>query len=679
MSIKKYGWQKIMDLRQTPVARKVEVADGTREQKILDALLPYSKLKTQSNLKQVQIENVTRNTSIAFVLLPEWAVNFPPYNLARLAAVAKQAGYRTHAYDLNAKANQDQCNWEGLDFNPWSGTRDWKWVGQSYWNDLHQYVEPFLKKYVDIILEQNFTAVGFCLYYCNAEPTKWMARELKRRRPDIKIIIGGPDTQNGYWTPEPEYDYIVTGEGEQMLLDILEHIESGKPLDKQMHIRQQEGERLNLDMLPAPDYSYFPPEDYGIPNGINFELSRGCIAKCVFCAETHFWKYRGRLADKVVNELVDLYYNRGVDVVWFLDSLVNGNLKELRAFCKGIIASGIKINWTGYARCDERMDLEFFQDLADSGCISLSFGIESGSEQILKDMDKGTTVAEIEQNLLDGARVGVEAFSTWIMGFPTERPQHVYETMTMMWRMRNSALSVIAAGGGFNIPPETIVAQHMARFGVAEVNYEGAWITKDFGNTKINRLIRLKSVAILLQRLKNERHITFGDRPSVAHHYQLEFFEQDLREIEYEQFDFNIINTGKGQLADSVVNEIWPLLRMLWRTRGAYRIQIQFDPQLDDGEFGAQISCDFSAQIQFEIDKSGAWTADFNYVHKQRPNSWHYLNFRGAKSVASDRARQLSGNTEVIEDFDHHYQTTMDQYKDLDLSFDYHYTGQGQW
>jgi radical SAM superfamily enzyme YgiQ (UPF0313 family) len=229
-------------------------------------------------------------------------------------------------------------------------------------------------------------------------------------------MIGGPQCHQSYWQPEPEYDYIITGEGEQLLLEALEEIESGRRTGQQRWLRQIEGERLDLDQLPPPDYSYFDPLDFGFPNGVNAELSRGCTAKCVFCSETHFWKYRGRQARNILEEVADLYFNRGVNVIWFLDSLVNGNLNELRAFCKGVIAREMKIAWTGYARCDGRMDLEYYKDLAASGCISLSYGIESGSTRVLADMDKGVTVEEMEQNLRHGKEVGVEAFSNWIIG-----------------------------------------------------------------------------------------------------------------------------------------------------------------------------------------------------------------------------------------------------------------------
>lgn len=676
-----FGWDKIQSLGKSENKPKPLEYDDSREKRILEALMPYSRLKPQQNLTEVEIENVTRKTSVAFMILPEWATKFPPYNVARLAAVAKNAGYKTYAFDLNAKAYRQHKKWPGLDFDPWSGTRDWKWRAPYYLTDLHPYMEKFFNSYVDKLIELDVTAVGFTLYYCNAEPTKWMAQELKRRKPDIKIIVGGPDTQNGFWQPEPYYDYIVTGEGEKLLLQVLSHIEQGMPLEKQMHLRQVEGERLNLDTVPAPDYSYFDSSDYDLPNGVNFELSRGCTAKCVFCNETHFWKYRGRMSSSVVTEILDLYNNRGIDVVWFLDSLVNGNLKELRAFAKGIIASGAKISWTGYARCDERMDLEYLQDLADSGCIALSFGIESGSENVLKDMDKGVTVKEIEQNLRDCAKVGIEAFSTWVTGFPTETTQDFYETMTLIWRNRNTCLTHIpSGGGGFNVTAESIVGQNFKRFNIANATYEDNWIKEDFTNSKYHRMIRIKMFSIFVEHLLNKKNIKFGDRPGIVKHFDLKFRRQLQFEIEFEKFDFNIIQSGISPFADSLMNEVFALLRLFYRTRGSFEIQIRFNPELDLPEFSDRLGGDFDAVIDFAIDDIGFYQANVRYKFKQRDDAWKWFDYSTAKSVGIDRARKLSGTTENFEEsWQKRYEYVMETYPKLDFSFEFNKLFKGKW
>jgi hypothetical protein len=675
--------KKLFEIRNlNPVKRKEEDFDE-KHRLTLEAIKPYARAVPQSNLTPVNIDYISRKTSIVFLLMPEWAHNFPPYNVARLAAITKAAGFETHAFDLNAKAFKDHESW-GLDYNPWAGNRDWKWRSPHYEQELKPHVEPFLQQYIDKIVEINPTVVGLTLYYCNEEASKWIAKELKRRIPNLIIMVGGPTCHQSYWQPPEEYDYIVSGEGEKMLIEALEEIESGSIKPRPVWFRQEDGQRLDLDSVPSPDYSYFPPSDYSVPNGVNAEISRGCTAKCVFCSETHYWKYRGRMARNIIDELADLYYNRGVDVVWFIDSLVNGNLKELRAFAKGVVARGMKLNWTGYARCDGRMDLDYYKDLVASGCFSLNYGIESGSNRVLADMDKGVTVDEIEQNLRDGASVGVEAFTNWIVGFPTERPQDLYDSMQLVWRNRNNKISSIAPGMGFIIPPDTIIAQAVGKFNVAKNYFENNWITNDYANSKVHRLVRLKIFNILLIHLINNDNHDFTSRPNIKQSYTLLLKNRTPREIEFEQFDFNICNTGQGNFADTVANEVWPLLRMLWRTRGAFKLNLVFDPQQDSNEFGWNLSSNFTANIEFEINELGQWHADFDYKFVQADNAWSFNDFSTATSVAASRARKLAvpGSTgQVVYDDverDHHLEL-LEQRRTLDFSFEYKYSNNGQW
>lgn len=677
------GFGKLFKLRvANPKARSSDEFDD-KHTKMMAAILPYAKSNPQKNLSGVVTGDVIRKTSVMFMLMPQWAKLFAPYNVARLAAMTKAAGYKTYAVDLNAKAAKDLVNWP-IDYDPWSGSRDWKWLGETYHNEIHPHLLPLLQKYLDDIAEKKPAVIGFTLYYCNEEPTKWMAQEIKKRFPDIILMVGGPQCHQSYWTPIPEFDYIVSGEGEKMILEILEEIESGNRPTEQQWARQEEGERLNLDSLPRPDYSYFDPAEYGMPNGINAELSRGCVAKCVFCSETHFWKFRGRQATSIIEEVSELYHTRGVDVIWFLDSLVNGNLNELRAFAKGIVASGIKMHWTGYARCDGRMDSEYFQDLADSGCLSLSYGIESGSDKVLSSMNKGVTVKEIEQNLRDGSSVGIEAFTNWIVGFPTEDHQDFYETLALIWRNRNNKITDIAGGHGFTIPPDTIVGQASEDYGIIKAYYLNNWINEDFTNSKIHRLIRVKSFNMFLHFLIDRVGISCsGTRPTIASFYTLNTRITEFKDIEFEQFAFDIIKTG-DKFADSLMNEIWPLLRIFWKTIGAYDIEIIYDPVKDLQEFSDRLVANYTAKYIFSIDDQGNWSADFAFDYKQDDNAWRYSDYSRADSVAASRARQLadpkSGGkvTWTIEKYKKHM-VLLDDLVNRDFSFTHQYSDTGKW
>lgn len=651
--------------------------------KIMDAIMPFARKAKQKNLTTIAINNVTRKSRIRFFLLPEWAKNFPPYNLARLLSVVKRAGYCADAVDLNARAWSQHTTWD-IDFDPWHGSKEWRWMGDSYYTHLHEHMVLMLEEQIKQIGEDGVTVVGFSLYYCNQSPTDWMAAEIKRRYPHIKIIVGGPQCHAFPPDTSKPYDYVVSGEGEQLILEVLEKIENNDFSKEQVVLRQAMGERLDLDTMPWPDYSHFDLSEYAMPNGINAEFSRGCTAKCVFCSETHFWKYRGRAALDTVEEIVKLHNEYGIDFIWFLDSLVNGNLKELQAFCKGIIASGIKIRWTGYSRCDHRMDSDFYRDLAGSGCYMLSYGIESGSNKVLRDMDKQVTVDEIEQNLKSGLVVGVEAHSNWILGFPTEEYQDFYDSMVLVAR-NNMCFNVVAAGHGFTEPPDTILSQNSEKYGLSKSYYQNNWITSDLKNSKVHRAIRLVSFNIMLNTTPTRTGVGNFANFDTSKYYNIKFNQAyKYNKIKYETYDFNIIQPNINPLADSVVNEIWPLLRLLYLVRGGYHISISITPEQIYNEFGDRLGCELTAIYDFTISNEGAWQADFNFNFKQDDDAWKYHDYGRETSSSAQRARALAipgSKGDVMWTMDKYKEDLikLDELRKHDFSFEYNFKGSGTW
>lgn len=607
-----------------------DIADA-KHLNMMQAIAPYVKQSVQKNVTNVDMSYATRKTKLMMILLPEWAPEFPPFNLARLVAVAKGAGYQTNALDLNIKAFRylrNKVNKTVLDFDPWDGAREWKWLAANYYTDIHPHLEQLFLDHIEHICKNPPDVIGFSVYYCNEEPVNWMIKEFRKRLPNVKILVGGSNTHNqvermyDFSVKNGNlYDYIGNGEGEQILLQILEEIENGVVHDKTQIRRQPEEQRINISNLPLPDYSDFDMNEYRFPNGVCSELSRGCTAKCTFCEETHFWRYRQRQATDAVSEVEHLYYNYGTDVYWFIDSLVNGNINELRAFSKGIKAKGMNIHWTGYARCDGRMDLEYFQDLADSGCIMLNYGIESGSQKVLDDMSKGVTIKEMEQNLHDGKKTGVMAFTNWLIGFPTEDYQDFADTMTFLWRNRNTSFVNIAAGFGFGLGPTSIVGQNPERFNVLDHQYLDQWITKDFRLSKMHVVKRMKMFAAFLQNVVFEKDVVIPNRPNLPKfHYKIEYNDPTrLNEIEYEKFDYNIAKPNISNFADSMFNEMFVFWRMIWRTRGGFKGVMVFDEDLDMKEWGGRNAGPMWAEHTFEITDDGKWKARSWIKYKQPP------------------------------------------------------------
>lgn len=684
-----------------------DLADA-RHLSMMKAIAPYAKATVQKNLTPVYVDYKTRNTKLVLALCPEWSPYMPPFSLARLSGVAKSAGYETHIMDLNVKAyRQHQDDWipnKKLPFRLWDPAASWHWLGDTYMNDIHPVLEPLLSKAIDEIIELNPHVVGFSMYYISEEPTKWMCQELKRRAPHIKIAVGGPNAHKSWFAVQPYYDYVVVGEGEVNLLRLLEDIENGVEHTETVILSQPEDERVNINGLPMPDYESIDFSLYDLPNGVNTEISRGCTAKCTFCEETHFWKYRQRQAVDLVTELEWLYYNKGTDVVWFIDSLVNGNLKELRAFCKAVEAKGLKINWTGYSRCDGRMDLEYFKDLKAGGCIMLNYGIESGSQHVLDDMAKGVTIAEMEQNFIDGKKVGIYAATNWIVGFPTETLQDFADSMTFLWRMRNMNINNVGAGVGYGLGPETIVGQNPHKFNISWHKYQNHWITHDFKKGGTHVMTRVKTFHMFLDFMTGCTEIPFGYpiRFSLAkEHYKIKLDNpKTIKEIEYEKFDYEIIKANINPFADTLVNEMWPFFRMLWRTRGGYEAEVLFNPDIDLREFGSQYGPGmYNAVFKFKINDAGEWTADFKYKFDQidnpydtrepppagRKGPFFAQDYSRMMSNTAKRARKLAKPTWDLEtgrdgtDFGELLEEEHILNNTIDFTFQFRYRGSGNW
>ena len=674
----------------------------------MEAIAPYAKQTVQQNLTPVYVDYKTRNTKLVLVLCPEWSPYMPPFSLSRLSGVAKSSGYETHIMDLNVKAYVEyRDDWwpnKKIPFRLWDPSSSWHWLGDTYAKDIHPVLEPLLSKAVDDILAKEPDVVGFSVYYISEEPTKWMCQEIKRRAPHIKIAVGGPNVHKSWFKTEPYYDYIVVGEGEVNLLVMLDEIEEKKQVEYPRILSQPEDERVNINGLPMPDYESLDFSLYELPNGINTEISRGCTAKCTFCEETHFWKYRQRQAVDLVTELEWLYYNKGTDVVWFIDSLINGNPKELRAFALALKAKNLKIKWTGYARCDGRMDLAYLQDLADGGCLMFNFGCESGSQKVLDDMHKGVTIQEMEQNFIDCKKVGIWCATNWIVGFPTEDLQDFADTMTFMWRMRNNNMNNAGLGVGYGLGPETIVGQNPDKYNISWHKYQGHWITKDLTMGGTHVMTRVKNIHMFLDFFKDctDVPVTYPIRYSLAkEHYSIKLNDPTtMRDIEYEKFDYNIIKPNINPFADKLVNEMWPFFRMLWKTRGGYTANIKFNPDIDLKEFGTQYGPGmYNATFYFRIDDDGKWFANFKYKFDQidnpfddrlpppegRKGPFYAQDYSRMMSNTAKRARRLAKPTWSLDDgrsgqdFADLLNEEEQLNKTVDFSFEYRYVGQGHW
>lgn len=586
----------------------------------------------KKNLQSVTFENVTRKTRLTLCILGCWGIYFPPYNLARLSGLTRAAGFKTIVYDFNVDSYH-RLKQFNLD-DAWDANNHYHWFEEDYFNRLHSALEPILKEYIDKILADDSDIIGFSLYDTNVVPTEWLIKEIKKIKPNVKIIVGGPNCQMPEYNPCKEIDHYVIGEGEQVLIDFLEKFENNEPiLDRKLGSAYSDT-RIDIDSLPLPDYSDYDFSKYTSSYGISAELSRGCVAKCSFCRETWFWKYRNRTSVSILDEVEDQYKKYGISFIWFIDSLVNGNLKELREFVKGVVARGLDIKWMGYSRCDGRMDLEYFQDLKAGGCVNLSFGVESGSQHVLDMMRKKVKLKEINENLINSKKVGIYNHVNWIVGAPGETIQAMAHSLNLIWNHRKN-IDGISPGATLGDSALTDYEFNRDRYDMSPTDqlFLGKWWSLDWTNTKLHRFIRLKYFNLWLFLCSDKKYGVVNNnqnRPLMQNDYELVFGDDVflVDQLEYEEWDHMVIKPNLGVFADTVVNEMFGVLRMLWRAKGAYRINFSFDKTKDKTEFGEYISDDFDANIVFQIDQNGIWTSKQEYKFHHEGEWW----LKGTKS-----------------------------------------------
>ena len=588
------------------------------------AARPRVESRKQKNLTEVvQDTDAKRRNRVALVVAPEWTQLAPPYGIARMSALSKHGGWPTKVWDINILAKHEAGVPE-----LWTAYDDWKWTEPNYSQNVHPAIEPTLRRYMQQIIDWAPTVIGFSTWYTNDTCTMWMAREFRRLIPGVTIVIGGPNATQ-LKVSEPEVaDHIVSGEGELWFVRILENLENHTETIPHICV-QSKDQRVDLDSMPPADYSDIDISLYD-SKGISCEFSRGCIANCVYCNETIFWKFRARQASRVLEEIELVYQQQGIQSVWFIDSLLNGNLRELEAFAQGLLEKDIKVSWTGYSRIDGKMDREFWALLKQSGAGGFAFGVESGSQKVLDLMKKNCKVEWIEQNFNDLRDIGMtNNFATWFTGFPGEELTDVAQTLTMMWRLRVSGMggqSCGTCGLGHGTPLDL----ERERFGVKSQDWCYGWVTEDGKNTGFNRFIRWKTTNILLEhfRLHNvPRWLQpVKQYPTLENHYKLEYDPANwVDPIPWEKdFDYYIIKDDINPIANHLVNEIWPFLRVFWLAMGPYRFHMEFDPDRDLEEFGYMRyprggEHRFWARYDFEIDDNGTWSADFDIRMQGEP------------------------------------------------------------
>ncbi len=257
-----------------------------------------------------------------------------------------------------------------------------------------------------------------------------IARKIRADFPDIKMIAGGAHVSalpQESLTACPELDYIICDEGEEVIVEIVNHL----PKDKIFY-----GSRVqDLDfILPARhliDYRKykFPVPGRGMVRMDVIESSRGCPGGCTFCAKRKT-PHRLRNPLKVVDEIERSQKDYGTQFFLFFDDTFTVNRNFALTVCDEIIKRGLheKIRFYVNARANT-IDKDMLIKMKQAGMTEISMGVETGNERFLMECEKGTTKDQYRQVYRWMRGLGIQTRGSFIVGFPGETHQTVRETI----------------------------------------------------------------------------------------------------------------------------------------------------------------------------------------------------------------------------------------------------------
>jgi anaerobic magnesium-protoporphyrin IX monomethyl ester cyclase len=174
------------------------------------------------------------------------------------------------------------------------------------------------------------------------------------------------------------------------------------------------------------------------------ESSRGCIRKCVFCdIPTVQGGFRIKPGLHLANEMIHYYEQYGVRDFFFHDALCNGSMKDFRLFNQTLIAyyrsHGLPDRHFTYSshaivRRHTAMRPVDFEHMAQAGAETMVLGIESGSDQVLANMRKDFTMADLDYNMSQYSKNKMQVYFLMITGFPTETEEDHQASLDMLTR-----------------------------------------------------------------------------------------------------------------------------------------------------------------------------------------------------------------------------------------------------
>lgn len=240
--------------------------------------------------------------------------------------------------------------------------------------------------------------------------------------------MGGPHST---FLPEESLkyaDYVVRGEGEETMVELVEHLESGISLDDIKGLSYRKGNAFihnparpliqDLDSAPIPDFDVV--HNWQKRTTIPIATSRGCPFGCKFCSVIQMFgrKYRFKSIGRVIEEIKEVASRKAH--IFFVDDNFAANKERTKALLKRLIAENIRIEWSAQVRTDVARDTELIDLMAQTGCFTAFVGFESINPRTLSLYNKQQKVDDIIESINAFKRASINIHGMFVIGGDTD-------------------------------------------------------------------------------------------------------------------------------------------------------------------------------------------------------------------------------------------------------------------
>jgi len=310
-----------------------------------------------------------------------------------------------------------------------------------------QVLRPTREQLGDELRKRQPDIVGVTASTLTYKPAIEIVKTAKEALPKCLTIMGGPHVtilDKETLIQNSEVDVIVRKEGEQTLLELLNVVSRSnmRNFNEILGITFRKNgqvirnpDRLfiqNLDELPYPAFKFFPLKKYRVFGKTYLPIitSRGCPFQCTFCMASQMCgrRFRARSPRNVADELELLRDEYGADAVTFYDDTFTFDINRAYKICEEMKKRKFHLLWD----CRTRVDMiskELLATMKSADCQLIHFGVESGSQEILNAMKKGTTVEQNERAIKWAKEAGILVAISVIIGYPGETKETMKQTM----------------------------------------------------------------------------------------------------------------------------------------------------------------------------------------------------------------------------------------------------------